>query len=688
MHRLRFELEATATGSSARAGRLHTLHGEVLTPVFMPVGTQATVKGLPVEDLHASGAQVLLANAYHLLLRPGPEVFRHVGGIHRFMNWQRPILTDSGGFQVFSLPNERVITEDGAVFKSYVDGRTIVLSPEHSIATQLAIGSDMLMAMDVCVPSTSDRETAAAAMERTHRWAARSLDARGDAPQALFGIVQGACFDDLRRESAEVLTRMPFDGFAVGGLAVGETKHERERCTALVTALLPQDRPRYLMGVGTPIDLLEAVDRGIDMFDCTIPSSLAKQGVVYTSTGRFALSRGVYKLADVPVDAQCPCSTCAQYSRAYLHHLIKAGEPLAWTLLTRHNLRFYHDLMSAMRAAILDGTFATLRDERRPLLERIDDEHPSIVPVARRRRRGEDVLARFDVRIADEGHASIVDRASGEIMHAGLDPQTEARALYVEQSRLAERLRETTRSPLVIWDVGLGAAHNAMAAIACIESSGGVGEHATGGDASADVTQRPVHLVSFENDVASLRLALRNGPRFPHLRGPAPGKLLRFGEWRSESVPLVWTLLEGDFLERMADAPAPDLIFWDPFSPKTDTPLWTLDCFERVFAACGERDTELFTYSTSTAIRAALVAAGFAIARGAPTGPKAETTLAMTPAALPHAGRRGRDLFGADWLERWRRSDARWPSDVTPETRDAFAERILGARQLRGGASS
>jgi queuine tRNA-ribosyltransferase len=241
----------------------------------------------------------------------------------------------------------------------------------------------------------------------------------------------------------------------------------------------------------------------------------------------------------------------------------------------------------------------------------------------RRRRRGEDVLARFDVRIAEEGHASIVDRASGEIMHAGLDPQTEARALYVEQSRLAERLRETATEPLVIWDVGLGAAHNAMAAIECIEAG--------------DETQRPVHLVSFENDVASLRLALRNGPRFPHLHGPAPGRLLRFGEWRAEETPLVWTLLEGDFLERMGEAPPPDLIFWDPFSPKTDTPLWTLDCFERVFAACADRDVELFTYSTSTAIRAALVAAGFVIARGAPTGPKAETTLAMTPAAFAHA---------------------------------------------------
>jgi queuine tRNA-ribosyltransferase len=677
MDRLRFDLEATAPGSAARAGRLHTLHGEVHTPVFMPVGTQATVKGMPVEDLLDAGSQVLLANAYHLLLRPGPEVFAHVGGIHRFMRWPRAILTDSGGFQVFSLPNERVITEDGAIFKSYVDGKSIVLSPERSIATQLAIGSDMMMAMDVCVPSTSDRDTAAAAMERTHRWAARSLTARGDAPQALFGIVQGACFDDLRRESADALTQMPFDGFAIGGLAVGESKHERERCTALVTALLPPDRPRYLMGVGTPIDLLEAVDRGVDMFDCTIPSSLAKQGVVYTSTGRFALSRGVYKLADQALDANCPCSTCAHYSRAYLHHLIKASEPLAWTLLTRHNLRFYHELMAAMRTAILDGTFAALRDARRPQLARIDDEHPSLIPVARRRRRGEHALERFAVRIADEGHASIVDRASGEIMHAGLDPQTEARALYVEQSHLAERLREDTHVPLVVWDVGLGAAHNAMATITCCEAS------AARDASSDDAQQRPVQLVSFESDVAALRLALRNGVKFPHLHGPAPGKLLRFGEWRSDRAPLHWTLLEGDFLERLADAPPPDLIYYDPFSPKTDTPLWTLDCFARVFDACAERDVELFTYSTSTAIRAALVVAGFVVARGVPTGPKAETTLAMTPAASVHAARRRRDVLGAEWLERWRRSDARWPSDVDVEERAGFAERIEASAQFR-----
>ena len=224
MLRLPFHLAATATGSHARAATLRTLHGEVLTPVFMPVGTHATVKGLTVDDLMAAGARVLLANAYHLLLRPGTAVFTRVGGIHRFMNWPGAVLTDSGGFQVFSLPAERVVTEAGAVFRSYVDGARIVLSPETSIAAQRAIGSDIMMAMDECVPSTADRTIATAAMERTHRWAVRSLAARGDSPQALFGIVQGACFDDLRRASADTLTALPFDGFAIGGLAVARAK--------------------------------------------------------------------------------------------------------------------------------------------------------------------------------------------------------------------------------------------------------------------------------------------------------------------------------------------------------------------------------------------------------------------------------------------------------------------------------
>jgi len=670
MSRLRFHVDAAATGSQARAARFTTLHGEVLTPVFMPVGTQATVKGMPVEELAAAGTQMLLANAYHLLLRPGLAVFERVGGIHRFMSWQRPVLTDSGGFQVFSLDRERVVTEDGALFRSYVDGTRVLLGPEQSIAAQRAIGSDVLMAMDVCIASTSDHATAAAAMQRTHRWAERSLAAHGEAPQALFGIVQGACFDDLRRESADFLVRLPFDGFAIGGLAVGESKEERERCTALTTALLPRDRPRYLMGVGTPIDLLEAVDRGVDLFDCIIPSSLAKQGVVYTSSGRLNVARGVYKLAEQALDPCCPCSTCAAYSRAYLHHLIKTGEPLGWSLLTRHNLRFYHDLMREMREHVVADTFAAFRDAQRATLALVDDEHPSVLPAPRRRRYDDRALERYAIRVSEHGWASVVERASGEVMHAGLDPAVEAQALYVEQSRLAARLREAAVQPLVVWDVGLGAAHNAMAVLRCCEAAG-------------CLEQRPVVLVSFEHDVAALRLALRNAGRFPHLHSAAPNHLLRFGEWSSQQVPLRWVLLEGDVRARLPDAPTPDLIYWDPFSPKTDAPLWTLDCFAGVLAACAEHDSELFTYSASTAVRAALLGAGFVVARGAPTGSKVETTLAMTPAAARHAAARGRVLLGPEWLERWRRSDARFPSDVTEEMRAAFVERIEELAQLR-----
>jgi len=535
---------------------------------------------------------------------------------------------------------------------------------------QRAIGSDIMMAMDECIPSTSSRAAAKEAMHRTHRWAARSLAARGDAPAALFGIVQGACFDDLRRESADTLARLPFDGFAIGGLAVGETRAERERCTALTTALLPRELPRYLMGVGTPSDLLEAVDQGVDMFDCKLPSSLAKQGVAFTSAGRLNLYRGVYKLADTAVDADCRCPTCPSYSRAYLHHLTKTGEPLGWQLLTRHNLRFYHDLMRTMRRHIEADTFAAYRDAQRPLLARGDEEHAPIHPVRRRRRHGDEALERFAIRVSDQGYANVVDRASGESMHAGLDPSVEARALYVGQSRLAERLCAATSEALVVWDVGLGAAHNAMATIQCCEASG---NHA----------QRPVKLISFEHDVASLRLALRNAKQFRHLQSAAPNHLLRFGEWRSQRVPLVWTLLEGDFRSRFSESPAPDCIFYDPFSAKTDTAMWTLECFENLFAVSADHDTELFTYSGSTAVRAALLAAGFRVARGMPTGKRAETTIAMTPLAAVHCAARQRVLLGREWLDRWRRSDAQFPSDVGTAGQAAFTERILALEQFR-----
>jgi len=253
--RLKFKLEARATGSRARAGTFHTLHNEVKTPLFMPVGTQATVKAQLTQTLEDAGSQILLANTYHLLLRPGPEVFRRIGGIQKFMSWPRSVLTDSGGFQIFSLPHSRSMSEAGAIFQSYIDGKTILLSPELSIGTQIAIGSDIMMALDQCIPSTADEATARSALGITHRWAVRSLAARADSPQSMFGIVQGALFPDLRKQSVAELCAMPFDGFAIGGLAVGEAKNEREDTCELTAQMLPEDKPRYLMGVGTPLDI-------------------------------------------------------------------------------------------------------------------------------------------------------------------------------------------------------------------------------------------------------------------------------------------------------------------------------------------------------------------------------------------------------------------------------------------------
>lgn len=368
MSTFRFQLQKEGSGTNARAGVMTTLHGDVETPVFMPVGTQATVKGLRFEELKTAGAKVLLANTYHLLLRPGMEVFERFGGIHKFMNWDGAVLTDSGGFQIFSLPHARRMSEDGAVFASYVDGKRILLTPELSIKMQRAIGSDIMMVLDQCIPSTADHSDSKKAMELTHRWAKRSLIARGDSEQALFGIMQGALFQDLRKESAAVLSDLDFEGYAIGGLAVGETKSEREDFAEFSASLLPRLKPRYLMGVGTPIDLLEAVHRGVDMFDCIIPAALSQQGVAYTSRGRVRLTRGVYKFAEEALDPECGCFTCKTYSKAYLHHLHKAGETLGWSLTSRHNLTFYHDLMRKMRDAILEDRFPALYDGIRDIL--------------------------------------------------------------------------------------------------------------------------------------------------------------------------------------------------------------------------------------------------------------------------------------------------------------------------------
>ncbi len=377
-------LEATDPWSHARALSLSTLHGTVETPIFMPVATQAALRHVDLNVAKDLDYQVLLANTYHLLLRPGAEVLSKVGGLHPFMQWERAVLTDSGGYQIFSLSKQLSLSEEGATFRSYTDGKRIALTPELSIEMQGIIGSDIMMVLDHCVSSTSDEVTTRGALELTTRWAKRSLLARGDSMQALFGIVQGGCFQQLRRESAEQITEMPFDGFALGGLAVGESKTEREDTTEFAAQLLPSAKPRYLMGVGTPIDLLEAVRRGIDMFDCILPTALASQGVCFTSHGKIDLRRGIYKLQEMQLDALCPCSTCLRFSRAYLHHLIKSKESVAGQLLSIHNLTFYRRLMHRMRTAILTGQFRALYESEVNALSSNDLDNPTSPPQRKR----------------------------------------------------------------------------------------------------------------------------------------------------------------------------------------------------------------------------------------------------------------------------------------------------------------
>lgn len=671
--RLNFRLDAQASGSRARAATFQTMHNEVQTPLFMPVGTRATVKAQLTRTLEEAGSQILLANTYHLLLRPGPEVFRRMGGIHKFMSWERAVLTDSGGFQIFSLPHSRSMSEAGAVFQSYLDGKTILLSPEVSIETQKAINSDIMMALDQCIVSTADETTARAAVEMTHRWAARSLAARADSPQAIFAIVQGALFRNLRRESAGRLTEMPFDGFAIGGLAVGEAKNEREDLCEFTAGLLPNDKPRYLMGVGTPLDILEAVHRGVDMFDCIIPTQVAQRGAVFTSRGYLQMRRGVYKFAEEKLDPECGCPTCARYSRAYLHHLTKSGETLGWQLLGKHNIHFYHQLMREMRAAILADRFMELYGSKREFLHEVDADNPILKPRPNKKRALS--LGAYEVHIAREGFASIRHRASGEIMHSRTAPMDEARRLYVEQSQLAERLRHSPE-PLVIWDVGLGAAANAMAAIRCYEAQAEIGPI------------RPMRLISFENDLDSLKLALQLTDLFPYLRHAGPAAILNKSQWQSKQHPgLSWCRLHGDFLETMRTAPAlPDLIFYDMFSSKTCGEQWTLNAFKKLFATCRGRAVELFTYTCATSARVALLAAGFYVAKGRNAGEKEETTIALTPEAAAARGENGHDLLSSHWLEKWNRSGAKFPPELPAQERAPF-ERMIRAHeqfQLKG----
>jgi queuine tRNA-ribosyltransferase len=349
-----FSFEIQATQGSARAGVFHTPHGALPTPLFAPVGTQAAVKAVTPDQLRALDASLVLANTYHLYLRPGDPLVAEMGGLHRFMGWDRPILTDSGGFQVFSLAKIRQVDEDGVTFMSHIDGSTHRLTPEKSISIQENLGADIIMAFDECA-DPYDRAYSERAMQRTHTWAERCQDSKTREDQALFGIVQGGVFPDLRRQSAERIVALDFPGYAIGGLSVGETKSEMLAILDVVTPILPGDRPRYLMGVGSPEDLVNGVLRGVDVFDCVLPTRLARHHAAMTRTGRLNLTNAAFANDPQPIEETCDCYACRNFSRAYLRHLILSKEILASTLVSIHNLRTLVRLMQDLRQAVLTG---------------------------------------------------------------------------------------------------------------------------------------------------------------------------------------------------------------------------------------------------------------------------------------------------------------------------------------------
>jgi queuine tRNA-ribosyltransferase len=348
----RFELEAVDRDTGARAGRWHTPHGVVETPAFMPVGTRGSVKGLWPHQLRETGAQKILANTYHLALRPGAEVVRDLGGLHRFMNWDGPILTDSGGFQVFSLSDLRRMDERSVVFKSHIDGSLLELSPESAMRIQEDLGADCIMCLDECPPATAAEETIQAAVDLTTRWAARCRDAHQRSDQALFGIVQGGVLPGQRERSARGLLPLDFPGYAIGGLSVGESPAQMYETVQVTAPMLPEGKPRYLMGVGRPVDLIECVVRGIDLFDCVMPTRNARNATAFTSRGPVKLRNLVHQRDDGPLDPDCPCRTCTGFSRGYIRHLFMVEEMLGPMMLTLHNLTYYQTLMRELRTAI------------------------------------------------------------------------------------------------------------------------------------------------------------------------------------------------------------------------------------------------------------------------------------------------------------------------------------------------
>ncbi len=357
-HPVSFELQHVCSQSGARAGVLHTPHGDIHTPVYMPVGTQAVVKAMLSREMEELGAQILLSNTYHLNLRPGAAIVKEAGGLHRFMAWDRPILTDSGGFQVFSLAELNKITEEGVAFRNHLDGSALLMTPESSMQIQEDLGADIAMAFDVCSPYPCEYDQAKADMERTHRWAERCIKAHTRPDQALFGIVQGAFYEDLRIHSARTLAGMDFPGYGIGGLSVGEPKDIMYRMLEALIPHLPDTKPRYLMGVGTPDCLLEGVLRGVDMFDCVLATRIARNGTVLTKHGRLVVRNARYKADFAPLEEGCDCHACRHYSRAYIRHLINTGEITGGRLCSIHNLRHLTRLMEGARQAILEDRFS------------------------------------------------------------------------------------------------------------------------------------------------------------------------------------------------------------------------------------------------------------------------------------------------------------------------------------------
>ncbi len=628
---IRFELLGTSS-SGARAGRLHTRRGVLETPAFMPVATHAHVRFLTMDDVAETGARFCLANTYHLLLRPGAELFEKSGGIHPFMQWPHGVLTDSGGFQIFSLPGEREITEEGARFRSPYDNHRHLISPETSIAMQNAINSDIMMVLDVCPPSTSNEAVTREAMERTHRWALRSLAARDSKPtgQALFAIVQGGVFPDMRSESAQFLTQHPFDGFAIGGLAVGESRDLLYSMTGHTAPQLPTDRPRYLMGVGTPIDLVECVHRGIDMFDCIIPPKMAQQGYGYTFEGRIRISRHEYRFEDKPLDATCDCFVCKRYTRAYIRHLMQGGHHLGSRLLAIHNLRHFQQLTTRMRTAIIENRWDA---EYRELVERLSPKTTKPKPTGQKH-------GAFEVVSTRGGAHAVRHTEHGEVMHP-VGPWEEANGLYVEQTKLEARLGVFNEEPLRILDVGLGAGANAIAALTKVQAMG-------------QARKREIEIISLESDMNAFELALQTPEGFPFLQPwkTACEAILQQGHW--EGPGITWRTLVGDARETIDGVPGwCDLVFFDPFSPEANPTLWTVDFLRKVRWHTNDEGGLLVTYSSATPTRVSLLLAGFFVGQGVSTGTRTETTNAATQLeslATP---------IGERWVQRWRRSSAR-----------------------------